>query len=88
MTELINYGLSEEDKDFIVRCLRQMGNHFHNIERDMRTSANPSDTNKHMAEKLNKDATTCVVIADRLEAGQQLVVTNYPPEAVEHDTTM
>ena len=88
MTELINYGLPEEDKDFIVRCLRQMGNHYHNIERDMHTQENLPEPSKQIAERLNQDATTCVLIADRLEAGRQLVVTNYPPEAVEHDTTM
>ena len=96
MTELINYGLPEEDKDFIVKCLRQMGNHYHNIERDMRGEQSGEKeeyavgefTATQLMDKFNEDATTCVLIADRIEAGRQLVVTNYPPEAVEHDTTM
>jgi len=85
MDELVNYGMDEEERAFIIKCLRELGNHYHNLEREMRAEQSPAT---QLIDKFNEDATTCVLVADKIEAGHQLVITNYPPEAVEHDTTM
>ena len=88
MDELVNYGMDEEERAFVIRCLRDMGNHYHNLEREIREDNPPYLHKESFIERFNKDATACVLIADKIEAGCQLVVTNYPPEAVDHDTTM
>jgi len=81
MTELVNYGMADDEKEFIVSCLRDMGNHYHNLEREMFQSMHmdkeePESPLAKLHSALHDKALKCVLLADKLSAGEQLVITS------------